>query len=68
MPALTQPAQHGEQDRLLREGVGQPILSHVNDPAAGSPTATLLRLLLPLAAGHHPILVGPRSKEAVLTS
>lgn len=25
-----------------------------NDPAAGSPTATLLRLLLPLARGHWP--------------
>ncbi len=29
-----------------------------NDPAAGSPTATLLRLLLPLAAGHCPISAG----------
>ena len=28
-----------------------------NDPAAGSPTATLLRLLLPLAAGHRPVLI-----------
>ena len=26
-----------------------------NDPAAGSPTTTLLRLLLPLGAGHRPI-------------
>ena len=29
--------------------------SNGNDPAAGSPTTTLLRLLLPLAAGHCPI-------------
>ncbi len=28
------------------------------DPAAGSPTATLLRLLLPLAEEHHPALIG----------
>ena len=31
---------------------------NVNDPAAGSPTTTLLRLLLPLAAGHCPISTG----------
>lgn len=29
-----------------------------NDPAAGSPTATLLRLLLPLAEEHHPASIG----------
>ena len=28
--------------------------ARTNDPAAGSPTATLLRLLLPLLAGHRP--------------
>ena len=32
------------------------LWSHNNDPAAGSPTTTLLRLLLPLTAGHCPIL------------
>ena len=32
-----------------------------NDPAAGSPTTTLLRLLLPLRAGHCPIsIASPR--------
>ena len=36
--------------------------THGNDPAAGSPTATLLRLLLPLAAGHCPILA-PTSQQ-----
>ena len=36
----------------------------VNDPAAGSPTATLLRLLLPLTAGHHPISAGDRRPHA----
>ena len=29
-----------------------------NDPAAGSPTTTLLRLLLPLKAEHCPISAG----------
>ena len=37
-----------------------------NDPAAGSPTATLLRLLLPLAAGHCPISAGNARPEGVV--
>lgn len=36
---------------------------HDNDPAAGSPTATLLRLLLPLAAEHHPISAWSRGSD-----
>ena len=34
--------------------------SDCNDPAAGSPTATLLRLLLPLAVGYCPVSEPPR--------
>ena len=47
--ALPAPHPHGW-------GVGRPSLGvSGNDPAAGSPTTTLLRLLLPLAVGHCPI-------------
>jgi hypothetical protein len=41
-------------DMLSSNGLNE----NCNDPAAGSPTATLLRLLLPLAAGHCPISAG----------
>ena len=36
---------------------------YVNDPAAGSPTATLLRLLLPLASGHRQSSAGHHAPE-----
>ena len=38
--------------------------NHDNDPAAGSPTATLLRLLLPLIEGHWPNSATARRRSA----
>lgn len=38
----------GENNLTLKSQVGNNENFHVNDPSAGSPTETLLRLLLPL--------------------
>lgn len=64
-PSFPRPAPHG-WGRLVRErATGRPPRprDHVNDPSAGSPTETLLRLLLPLDSQVRPS--SQRSARAV---
>lgn len=59
------PSRAARVERLVRERAGRPPRSrnHVNDPSAGSPTETLLRLLLPLDSQVRPS--SQRSARAV---
>ena len=65
-PSFPRPAPHGWGDSSASErATGRPPRSrdHVNDPSAGSPTETLLRLLLPLDSQVRPS--SQRSARAV---
>ena len=55
----------GHPRRILRQCCTG-LVPHGNDPAAGSPTATLLRLLHPLASEHWANLLGKQCYLPVL--
>lgn len=66
LPPFLSPPRAARVGRLVRErATGRPPRSrdHVNDPSAGSPTETLLRLLLPLDSQVRPS--SQRSARAV---